>query len=249
LRITRAQIFGFDTTQIHFGTPSKMAVVFSNLGLVMLFQDILQVLLQAYVWLIWRNQGPKIGLICVFLGCQSITVAILHHVFSRSQRAAYERVVKLLGVRRLTAGFFDVSSAGVVGTAGRESNNAIALRKAGGGSEHIELGEDEDENAGPMDPTKLDPIQAALYVSQMYEKETINSRRILKDDESSEEEPDEHDNKILYPKKVFEKMKKFYGIHDPAKLATIGIGDTEVDEAKLDAELKAKFGQGLDSVS
>merc|ERR1719502_827768 len=109
-RVTRASVFSFDTTQIHFGTPSKMAVVFSNLGLVMLFQDILQTLMQGYIWLIWRNQGPKVSLICMFLGVQSIAVAVLHHVFSRSQRAAYERVVKLLGVRRLTAGFFDVSA-------------------------------------------------------------------------------------------------------------------------------------------
>jgi hypothetical protein len=261
-RITRAQIFGFDTTQIHFGTPSKMAVVFSNLGLVMLFQDILQVLLQTYIWLIWRNQGPKVSLICILLGAQSITVAILHHVFSRSQRAAYERVVKLLGVRRLTAGFFDVSSTGTVGTAGREANNSIGLRKAGGGQETIDMGEDEDENAGPLDPTKLDPIQAALYVSQMYEKETISSKRILKDEDSEEEEDGDGGNaetaalpapvaeKTLYPKAVFEKMKKFYSVHDPAKLATIGLGHApDFDEAELDQELKAKFGQGLDSVS
>merc|ERR1712118_40495 len=59
-RITRSHFCGFDQTHIHFGTPSKMAVVFSNLGLVMLFQDIPQLLMQFYIWLIWRNQGPKI---------------------------------------------------------------------------------------------------------------------------------------------------------------------------------------------
>jgi hypothetical protein len=253
-RMTRATIFGFDTTQIHFGTPSKMAVIFSNLGLVMLFQDIPQVLMQTYVWLIWGNQGPKISLICMFMGGQSIAVGILHHVFSRSQRAAYERVVKLLGVRRLTAGFFDVSSTGVTGTAGRETSNAVSLRKAGGGEEQIELGEDEEENEGPLDPTKLDPISAALYVSQMYEKETFSSKRVLKDESSSEEEPSDESDAgaavTLYPKPIYEKLKKFYGEHDPTKLSTIGVGgsDGDVDEAKLDAELKAKFGQGLDSV-
>jgi len=105
-RITRSHLFGFDITQIHFGTPSKMAVTFSDLGMVMLFQDIPQLAVQAYIWLVWRNQSPKISLICMLLGGLSIFQAILHHVFSRSQKAAYERVVKLLGVRRLTAGFF-----------------------------------------------------------------------------------------------------------------------------------------------
>merc|ERR1719335_1678635 len=87
-----------------------MAVVFSNCGMVMLFQDLPQVLLHAYVFFIWRNQGPRVTYVTLFLSACSILVAILHHIFSRSQRAAYERVVKLLGVRRLTAGFFDVST-------------------------------------------------------------------------------------------------------------------------------------------
>jgi hypothetical protein len=258
-RITRSSVFGFDITQIHFGTPSKMAVVFANLGLGMLFQDIFQVLMQCYVWLIWRNQAPKISLICICLGFQSIFVACLHHVFSRSQRAAYERVVKLLGVRRLTAGFFDVSATGHTGTAGRENTNAVSLRKAGGGSEEIELGEDEEDNAGDLDPTKLDPISAALYVSQMYERETMGARKILKDDSSSEGSSDDNrptnkrsgsalDETTLYPKDIYDKLKKFYEVHDPSKLMTIGIGNNQVDEAKLDADLKAKFGQGLDSV-
>jgi len=257
-RVARANIFGVDITQVHFGTPSKMAVVFSNLGLVMLFQDILQIMLQAYIWLIWRNQGPKVGLICVFLGLQSITVALLHHVFSRSQRAAYERVVKLLGVRRLTAGFFDVSSTGTVGQPGREQSNAVSLRKAGGGQEDIDLGEDEDENAGPLDPTMLDPISAALYVSQMYEKETLAGKRVLKDDTSSEGGDDDDDESVglpavadleMFPQPIYDKLKKFYGKHDPSKLNTIGVSnDVHVDEVKLDNDLKAKFGHGLNDV-
>jgi len=258
-RITRAQVSGFDVTQIHFGTPSKMAVVFSNLGLVMLFQDVIQTMLQAYIWLLWRNQGPKISLICIFLGTQSILVGVLHHVFSRSQRAAYERVVKLLGVRRLTAGFFDVSSTGASGSAGRENQNAITLRQAGGGPAEIDLGEDQDENEGPVDPAKLDPISAALYVSQMYEKETIASKRVLKDESSSEsaseaseapseEAAAENSGPTAYPKAIFDKLKKFYSVHDPSKLALIEVGDTQCNEAKLDADLKAKFGMGLDSV-
>jgi hypothetical protein len=243
-----------DRTQIHFGTPSKMAVTFSNLGLVMVFQDTLQVLLQFYIWMIWSNQGPKIQLICMFLGVQSILVAAAHHVFSRSQRAAYERVVKLLGVRRLTAGFFDVSAAANAGNLSRGAGNTVSLRKAGGGTQMIELNDDEDDDQGPMDPTKLDPIAAALYVSQMYEKETVGHKKLHKAlDESDSsgsgsESAASDDSMQLYPKPLYDKMKKFYSMHDPAKLAKIGIGDTPVDEDKLDRELKKSFGVGLASV-
>jgi len=217
-RITRANIFGLDSTHIHFGTPSKMAVIFSNLGLVMLFQDIPQLLIHAYVWLIWQNQSPKISLICLFLNVLSIAVTALHHVFSRSQRAAYERVVKLLGVRRLTAGFFDVS-AGVGQQVG--ASYVENMRRADKGVAQTAIADSSD--AGDvneiMDPTKLDPIKAAIYVSQMYESEA----RALADQEadgegSSSSSVSDAENasspsprkKQIYPKALFDKLTKFY---------------------------------------
>merc|ERR1712183_63383 len=45
----------------------------------------------------------------------------------------------------------------------------------------------------------------------------------------------------LYPKNIYEKMRKFYAEHDPAKLDTIAVGKVEVDEAQLDADLKRRF--------
>merc|ERR1712039_55762 len=105
------------------------------------------------------------------LGVQSIAVAVLHHVFSRSQRAAYERVVKLLGVRRLTAGFFDVSAGIGQNTGAGQLEN---MRRADGSSDGpLAVGGDDGglPNDEFLDPAKLDPIQAAMYVSQMYEKE------------------------------------------------------------------------------
>lgn len=244
-----------------------MAVVFSNLGLATLMQDIPMLLVQLYVWLVWRNLAPKVSLLCFALGGQSVMTTALHHIFSRSQRAAYERVVKLLGVRRLTAGFFDVS-AGVGTQAGKGG-----MANSGG----MKLG-DQDEQfhaEDVLDPTKLDPVQAAMYVAQMYDKQAIkdkeNDRKELEDADgssssgSSSERRDDDDTtprdvgndkkeeeepqvKVLYPPNLFDKMRRFYSQHDPTKLAFIGRGTEAVDEEALDAELKKKFGVGLDSL-
>lgn len=255
-RITRANLSGFDATHIHFGTPSKMSVVFSNLGLVMLLQDVPQLLMHLYVWLVWRNQGPRVALACLILSAQSIAVGILHHIFSRSQRAAYERVVKLLGVRRLTAGFFDVSTA--VGQRGAGLGSPIeSMRKSPGdkGAASASAAELEDENqqqdGSVLDPRKLDPIQAAMYVSQMYEKEARAGApppAIGDEDESIDGHGSAQVKKHVYPKALYQKMKKFYAKHDPALINHIEQGDVEVDEGKLDADLKQRFGVGLDSI-
>eukprot|EP00434_Breviolum_minutum_P036886 symbB.v1.2.032697.t1/scaffold3960.1/size47443/3 len=137
-----------------------MAVVFAKLGLATLLQDIPLLLVQVYVWLVWRNLAPKVSLLCFGLGVQSILTTIVHHVFSRSQRAAYERVVKLLGVRRLTAGFFDVSAG--VGTQAGKGEGGLRVKKTADDPGSF--------MAEGVDPTKLDPIQAAMYVAQMYDK-------------------------------------------------------------------------------
>merc|ERR1712039_641564 len=196
------------------------------------------------------------------LGVQSIAVAVLHHVFSRSQRAAYERVVKLLGVRRLTAGFFDVSAGIGQNTGAGQLEN---MRRADGSSDGP-LAVGGDDGGMPqdefLDPAKLDPIQAAMYVSQMYEREakalTSAASKGQDDDsgsgsdESGEDEDDDdgrRGKKTLYPKPLYDKMKKFYEAHDPTKLNTIGVGNVQVDEQKVDAELKRRFGVGLESVS
>jgi len=264
-RITYSHIGSIDRTHIHFGTPSKMAVVFAKLGLATLLQDIPLLLVQLYVWLIWRNLAPKVSLLCFALKAQSIITTVLHHAFSRSQRAAYERVVKLLGLRRLTAGFFDVS-AGVGTQAGKGSTDGM---RTGGGKRTDELGETFNAE-GVLDPTKLDPIQAAMYVAQMYDKKQRNQEdekeeELSSDSEegsgSSEGEGDDKakdasksqgraasSGKTLYPPGLYEKMKKFYSLHDPTKLSTIGPGNSSVDEEALDAELKSKFGVGLDSI-
>jgi len=178
-RITRCSFCGFDQTQIHFGTPSKMAIVFANLGLVTLFQDIPQVLVQVYVWLIWRSAAPRITFFCFMMAALSLTTSALHHIFGRSQRAAYERVVKLLGVRRLTAGFFDVNSGGAAQGLGQLEG----MRRADGNADALaatsQYGNDGQilPREGKIDPAKLDPIQAALYVAQMYEKELKQSQK------------------------------------------------------------------------
>eukprot|EP00930_Biecheleria_cincta_P083164 TRINITY_DN72788_c0_g1_i1.p1 TRINITY_DN72788_c0_g1~~TRINITY_DN72788_c0_g1_i1.p1 ORF type:complete len:2783 (+),score=391.35 TRINITY_DN72788_c0_g1_i1:96-8444(+) len=265
-RMTRSNIGNIDRTHIHFGTPSKMAVVFSNLGLATLMQDIPMLLVQLYVWLIWRNLAPKVTLLCFVLGGQSVLTTALHHIFSRSQRAAYERVVKLLGVRRLTAGFFDVS-AGVGSQAakgGMANSGGMKLGDADG-QFHAE---------DVLDPTKLDPVQAAMYVAQMYDKQAIkdreNEKKQLEDEEGSlssgsssnhqddddltprvevvKKEEEEPQVKVLYPPNLFDKMRRFYSQHDPTKLAFIGRGTEAVDEEALDADLKKKFGVGLDSL-
>lgn len=54
--------------------------------------------------------------------------------------------------------------------------------------------------------------------------------------------------KTLYPPNLYEKMRRFYAQHDPTKLTSISRGNVAVDEAALDAELKSKFGVGLESV-
>eukprot|EP00928_Gymnodinium_smaydae_P083738 TRINITY_DN6697_c0_g1_i2.p1 TRINITY_DN6697_c0_g1~~TRINITY_DN6697_c0_g1_i2.p1 ORF type:complete len:2550 (+),score=402.01 TRINITY_DN6697_c0_g1_i2:927-7652(+) len=251
-RITRSNLFGFDITHIHFGTPSKMSVVFSNLGMISCIQDIPQLLIHFYVWLVWRNQGPRISLICLVLSSQSIITSILHHVFSRSQRAAYERVVKLLGVRRLTAGFFDVSSAvGQQAGGGGIAGLLESMRKSGDTAidyKEDETGGDSQMNA-IVDPRKLDPIQAAMYVSQMYEKEARGAKDDDDDDHDHEGGAGGHaKGKQVYPKPLYDKMKKFYAEHDPTLLDTIEMGEAKVDEGRLDAELKRRFGVGLDSV-
>eukprot|EP00913_Durusdinium_trenchii_P031193 g29209.t1 len=53
--------------------------------------------------------------------------------------------------------------------------------------------------------------------------------------------------KTLYPPNLYEKMRRFYAQHDPTKLTSISRGNVAVDEAALDAELKSKFGVGLES--
>jgi len=145
--------------------------------------------IQLYVWLVWRNAGPRIALICVALGAASVVTAVLHHIFSRSQRSAYERVVKLLGVRRLTAGFFDVSSGGQ--QAGGLAQLDNMRRSDGRGPMAVRDGEDEGFPGAEqiVDPAKLDPIQAALYVSKMYEKEVaaLDAERDAMESDSSEE--------------------------------------------------------------
>eukprot|EP00927_Polykrikos_kofoidii_P019048 TRINITY_DN18878_c0_g2_i1.p1 TRINITY_DN18878_c0_g2~~TRINITY_DN18878_c0_g2_i1.p1 ORF type:complete len:1971 (+),score=364.36 TRINITY_DN18878_c0_g2_i1:776-5914(+) len=213
-RVTLSNIAGIDATHIHFGTPSKMAMVLSNLGLVCLLQDMPQLILHSYVWLVWRNQGPKISLVCLALGLQSVLVATLHHIFSRSQRAAYERVVKLLGVRRLTAGFFDVSAAagGGTGSSGLSGNMNVLenVRRADTDGAGVQDGNDSSQPRQALgdviDPAKLNPIQAAMYVAQIYEKESraklhqskqqsVGRTSTTADEEESEEEQAEQDEK------------------------------------------------------
>jgi len=188
-RITRSHVFGLDQTHIHFGTPSKMSIVFSNLGTLMLFQDIPQLFVQVYIWLIWRNAGPRISLLCFILGAQSIFTAALHHIFSRAQRAAYERVVKLLGVRRLTAGFFDINS----GNGPMNLAQLADMRKAEDTGAQIAIREDDMDMQvdDRVDPAKLDPIQAAIYVSQMYEKEARLARESHHDHSLAEEQEED----------------------------------------------------------
>merc|ERR550532_892085 len=108
--------------------------------------------------MVWRNQGPRVSYICFALGSLSICVAALHHVFSRSQRQAYERVVKLLGVRRLTAGFFDINSGnGPINVAQLEN-----MRHADPNASGMEIQDSEEVKVDTrVDPAKLDPIQAA----------------------------------------------------------------------------------------
>ena len=246
-RITNSHIGAIDRTHIHFGTPSKMAVVFAKLGLATLLQDIPLLLVQVYVWLVWRNLAPKVSLLCFGLGVQSILTTILHHVFSRSQRAAYERVVKLLGVRRLTAGFFDVSAG--VGTQAGKGEGGLRVKKTADDPGSF--------MAEGVDPTKLDPIQAAMYVAQMYDKRPEPRQE---EELSSQDSDDSKDvtgptktntpgSKTLYPPGLYEKMHRFYSQHDPSKVASIAPGNVAVDEEALDVELKSKFGVGLDSVS
>jgi len=280
-RITRSNIGSIDRTHIHFGTPSKMAVVMSNLGLTSLMQDIPLLLVQFWIWLVWRNLAPKVTLLCFLLKAQSLATTAMHHAFSRSQRAAYERVVKLLGVRRLTAGFFDVSAG-----AGSQAGKSIldGMRTEGGQAvEDNQLDSFHAEEV--LDPTKLDPIQAAMYVAHMYEKQEIKDAQVARhedidsgsegsgsqESESNEDAADagsEHGEsnagpkakaiagppaagpggKTLYPSGLYDKMRRFYSQHDPAKLNSIGRGTEPVDEAALDADLKKRFGVGLDSV-
>ncbi|CAE7378276.1 unnamed protein product [Symbiodinium sp. CCMP2592] len=162
-------------------------------------------------------------------------------------------------------GFFDVS-AGVGTQAGKGSTDGM---RTGGGKRTDELGETFNAE-GVLDPTKLDPIQAAMYVAQMYDKKQRNQEEekeeeLSSDSEegsgSSEGEGDDKakdasksqaraasSGKTLYPPGLYEKMKKFYSLHDPTKLSTIGPGNSSVDEEALDAELKSKFGVGLDSI-
>ena len=51
------------------------------------------------------------SLIAICLSLQSIATAFLHYTIAQAQRQAYERVVKLLGLRRLTTGFYDITAA------------------------------------------------------------------------------------------------------------------------------------------
>jgi len=257
-----------------------MAVVMSNLGLTSLMQDIPLLLVQFWVWLVWRNLAPKVTLLCFLLRLQSLATTASHHAFSRSQRAAYERVVKLLGVRRLTAGFFDVSA----GAGSQAGKNILDGMRTEGGQAVDENQIDSFHAEEVLDPTKLDPIQAAMYVAHMYEKQEIKDAQAVRHEDSdsgsggseseesgSDEDPadagSEHGEsnavpkakaiagpppgqgpKTLYPPGLYDKMRRFYSQHDPAKLNSIGRGTEPVDEAALDADLKKRFGVGLDSV-
>merc|ERR1711879_1125842 len=143
----------------------------------------------------------------------------------------------------------------------------------GGGQAELDAEEDEGEQqlGTVLDPTKLDPIQAAMYVSQMYEKEARNKTQAKtnkpvvevkrekepeaggEDDEEDGEDEEEEiapmkDGKQIFPKHLYDKMKRFYATHDPTRLNTIEVGDVEVNEDKLDADLKKRFGVGLNSV-
>merc|ERR1712093_307872 len=110
----------------------------------------------------------------------------------------------------------------------------------GGGQAELEAEEDEgDQQLGTvLDPTKLDPIQAAMYVSQMYEKEARNKAQVKvnkpaevkkekepaagadggeageDDEEDGEDEEEEiapiRDGKQVFPKHLYDKMKRFY---------------------------------------
>jgi len=154
-------------------------------------------------------------------------------------------------------GFFDVS-AGVGQQVG--ASYVENMRRADKGVAQTAIADSSD--AGDvneiMDPTKLDPIKAAIYVSQMYESEA----RALADQEadgegSSSSSVSDAENasspsprkKQIYPKALFDKLTKFYTAHDPAKLSLIAVGDAQVDEAKLNAELLRKYQVGLDSIT
>merc|ERR1712048_677535 len=68
------------------------------------------------------------------------------------------------------------------------------------------------------------------------------------EEDDDEGEAADKPRKQLYPKGLYEKMQKFYATHDPAKLETIARDNVQVDEEQLDADLKRRFGMGLDSV-
>ena len=157
------------------------------------------------------------SLIAICLSLQSIATAFLHYTIAQAQRQAYERVVKLLGLRRLTTGFYDI-------TAAPDSKK----QKQG------MLMDFEDE----IDPTALDPIQAAMFIANMYSDE---SKAIA-------DRPKE-----TYPESHFHRIQKFYMKHDKSRLDGIeldlGLPNwTAEEEEKFNEQLRMDFGVDLSEI-
>jgi len=156
-----------------------MAVVFANMGLSTIFQDFCQGFGQCFVRLVWAHQAPRISVLSISLACFNIIVALCQYGIARSQRVAYERVVRLLGVRRLTAGFFDVG-------AGLGKGMAVQMKRITDAPAPKALQDKKDEPEGDINPTELDAIQAAMYVSQLYNEEQQQRQKLGLADGGSE---------------------------------------------------------------
>mmetsp|Transcript_1712 Transcript_1712/g.5961 ORF Transcript_1712/g.5961 Transcript_1712/m.5961 type:complete len:1611 (-) Transcript_1712:131-4963(-) len=102
--VFQSRLFDVDLFNIHFGTPSKMNEVLSNVGCLCLLQDVPQLLLQFAVWVNDGTgmQAPRVSAISMGLSALSIAVVLKRQYIASVERQWYKEIVRMAGVRRLT---------------------------------------------------------------------------------------------------------------------------------------------------
>ena len=99
-----SRLFDVDLFNIHFGTPSKMNEVLSNVGCLSLLSDVPLLLLKSWVYFLDTNglQAPKVTRVSMGITAIHLTLVIKRQYVASVERSWYQEIVRMAGVRRLT---------------------------------------------------------------------------------------------------------------------------------------------------
>eukprot|EP00928_Gymnodinium_smaydae_P028017 TRINITY_DN21486_c0_g1_i2.p1 TRINITY_DN21486_c0_g1~~TRINITY_DN21486_c0_g1_i2.p1 ORF type:complete len:868 (+),score=217.44 TRINITY_DN21486_c0_g1_i2:425-3028(+) len=102
--ILQCRLFNADLFNVHFGTPSKMNEVLSNVGCLSLLNDVPQIVLQFVIWMADAEGKdiPQVTRVSMGLSVLSIALVLKRQYVASVERRWYKEIVRMAGVRRLT---------------------------------------------------------------------------------------------------------------------------------------------------